>query len=455
MSFKKLTRRCIAYILVIGLALISVVGADAFGQDPSGRPSEVKSNSKKPSRRGGAAKAEPQPLTITLTVLTDPPESAVYLNGEEKGITNAEGKIQFNKLPPGQYSIEVRKDGYNSSTRGFRAGSEAPTLVFKLEPNIEVYLQEFNSLLASGKLIGADKPNALEVMNNLASKYPARPEVARMRSQLSAKLVEATGPVINRTVTHWQTPALHDEIAQANNAAAVALSLSPDDKSAQSRAAFLRGVAALREWQTGKRVASTDGGQGEQASGNTEPIQGGDGLAVARKEFEKALQLEDSWAAANYQLGYVQALGGDIVSAEATFIKVVQIEPRWAVGHNALGAAYSAGGKQKEAIEAFRKAIEIDPSYAAAYAGMGLARARKGDMKEGLKDIERASQLDPNSGLPHLHLGIIYSQSKKSKELAQAQDELKKAIEKNRLNLEFPNRRAEQLLADLQKTKRK
>ena len=44
-----------------------------------------------------------------LTVLTEP-GSEIYVNGEARGITNSEGKVQFDKLALGHYSIEVRKE---------------------------------------------------------------------------------------------------------------------------------------------------------------------------------------------------------------------------------------------------------------------------------------------------------------------------------------------------------
>src|SRR6185503_10331057 len=110
------------------------------------------------------------------------------------------------------------------------------------------------------------------------------------------------------------------------------------------------------------------------------------------------------------------------------------------------------GGKYKEAIEAYKKAIDLDKSCAAAYAGLGLARTARGE-KDGVKDIKKAIEIDATSGLPHLYLGMVYSKSRKKDEIALAAEEFKAAIQKNSRNLEFQNRTAEQLLAELQKKK--
>ena len=89
-----------------------------------------------------------------------------------------------------------------------------------------------------------------------------------------------------------------------------------------------------------------------------------------------------------------------------------------------------------------------------AVAGLGLARSFKGEAA-GLKDLDRAKQLDPSSGVPYLNTGIYFAQSKNSKDWKRAETELKTAIEKNVGNVDFPNSRAEQALADLQKRVKK
>src|SRR6185369_14462132 len=170
---------------ILAAVLLGVVApATSVAQDPTGRPTDPK---KKPPKVK-PTKVEPQPVTITLTVLSDPPESAVFINGEERGVTNAEGKLQFEKLGLGHYSIEVRKDGVNPMARGFEAGTEAPTLVFKLEPKLDDYMKEFNALIGAGKLAGPESPNALEHINKLTTSYGGRPKIGTLKSLLAAKL---------------------------------------------------------------------------------------------------------------------------------------------------------------------------------------------------------------------------------------------------------------------------
>lgn len=438
--------------LIFLLALI--LAPSGFAQDPTGRPDP---KGKKPpvTPKKPPVKAEPVPITVTLTVLTTPPGSTVFVNGEERGVTNGEGKIQFDKLPLAHYSIEVRKDGYSPLLRGFEAGTESPTLVFKLEPKLDDYIREFNGLIASGKLAGPSSPNAFELLEKLATTYGDRAEVTTLKSVLAAKLGETITPVITQTVASWRT-VTRDQITRAQDAATNALALNKDETRIQAQAAYLRGAIALRSWQAsgqasgqaaGAAPAKVDGGGQGDASGSVS------GPAAARTEFENALKLDDSLAAARYQLGIVLLASSDAAGAEAALVRATQQEPRWASAYTALGLAYYGGAKFKDAIDAYQKAIAIEPNNAAAVAGLGLARVMKGE-KDGLKDIERSTKLDPTSALPHLNLGIYWAQSKNKKDWSRAEDEFKKAIQMNSQNLEFQNSAAERMLAEVQKRKK-
>jgi len=424
------------------LSLVLVISSVVLAQDPTGRPTDPK-NKKNP----GTTKKQPvkpaEPFTVTLTVLTTPPGTTVLVNGEERGVTNEEGKLQVDKLPLGHYNIEVRKEGFNNLAKGFEAGTESPTLVFKLEPRLDDYIKEFNGLVTAGKLTGPASPSAFELLEKLSTTYPNRPEVSTLKSVLAAKLGDTITPVISQTVTNSRG-VTREQITQAQDAATNALALSKDDARIQAQAAYLRGMAALRNWQSAGS-AKTDG-PGD-ATGSVS------GPAAARAEFENAAKLDDTLVAARYQLGIVLVASGDNAVAEGVLTRVTQQEPRWVGAYIALGHAYSANTKYAEAIDAYRKASALEPNNAVPIAGLGLARVLKGE-KDGLKDIDRAAKLDPGGALPHLNQAIAYSQSKNKKDWPKAEDEFKKAIQMNSQNLEFQNSAAERLLAEVQKRKK-
>jgi len=433
-----------AYKTALMLSMVFAISVAVFAQDPTGRPKDPKKKT-----TPGSTKKQPvkplEPPSVTLTVLTTPVGSTVLINGEERGVTSAEGRVQFDKLPLGHYNIEVRKDGYNAVTKGFEAGTEAPTLVFKLEPKLDDKIREFNDLVTAGKLTGPSSPNAFELLEKLSTEYGNRPEVSTLKTVLAAKLGETITPIIVQTVTNWRT-VTREQITQAQDSATNALALNKDDKRLQAQAAYLRGALALRSWQSAGSTPKPDAGQGDAAGSVGGP-------ATARTEFENASKLDDTLVAARYQLGVVLLASGDAAGAEGLLVKVTQQEPRWLPAYIALGHAYSAGAKYPDAIDAYRKANAIDPNNATAVAGIGLARFMKGE-KDGFKDIDRAVKLDANNPYSHLALGTYYSQSKNKKDWPKAEDELKKAIQMNSQNLEFQNATAERLLADVQKRKK-
>ncbi|HXG65771.1 MAG TPA: PEGA domain-containing protein [Blastocatellia bacterium] len=418
--------------------LVMALAAVGLAQDPSGRPTDPpKKDDGKKGGRPPRSRPDRPPInleTVILTIITDPPGSTIFINGENRGETNAEGRKQFDNFPWGYYSIEVRKEGYFPLLKRFHAGGDVPTLVFKLTKNFDEESKKFDELVAAGKLAGPESPNALELYSDLAGKFPGRPEIARMRAVLAGKLMEKIPPVIERTVYKFRE-VTRDELAQTVDLAAKALTMKPDDKRLQAEAAYLKGIMALRE------VFAGTGQPNAEAGG---------GLQTAQAELEKAAQLQPNWSAAQYYLGFVLLRMGNSAGAEAAYLKVTQLEPSWDKGHIGLGMAYLSGGKHREAIDAFGRALALESGNAVALAGRGLARTERGE-KKGVEDLQRAAQLNSASGLPNFYLGMHLAKSKSSKDRLRAVEELKKAIQKNPDNFEFQNSAAQQIIAELEK----
>ena len=328
--------------LIANVVVATALSASVYGQDPSGRPTDTKG--KKPPATGKRPAPTATPETrpsVLLTVLSDPPGSSVFVNGEARGMTNAEGKLVLEKLALGHYTVEVRKDGFSSMVRGFEAGADQPTLVFKLEVKFDDLNKEFDSLVQDGKLVGPETPNAFEMVGRLVKKYPDRPEIARMRAVLSGKLIERLGPVIERTIKTWRA-VTREELTGAQDWAVLALTLKREDRRLQAQGAYLNAVVALREWQTGESQAGAVNAEGgADHLGN--PLR----LSAARAELEKAVAFDDSWASGWYQMGVVRLYGTDLSGAEAAFNKVAQLEPKWAIAQAGLGSTLRVGPVQR------------------------------------------------------------------------------------------------------------
>ncbi|HKV37906.1 MAG TPA: PEGA domain-containing protein, partial [Blastocatellia bacterium] len=162
-----------AYSLII-LAILGINGlfTSAAGQDRTGRPSR-KHRRAEPKTKSST----PEPMTVILTILSEPAGCQVLLNGEEKGTTNGDGRLEINKLALAVYSVEVRKPGYVSVSRSFQAGTDPPTLQFKLIASLDAEQKTFDGLVSAGQLVGPSSPNALQFVGDLHAKYPDRVEV--------------------------------------------------------------------------------------------------------------------------------------------------------------------------------------------------------------------------------------------------------------------------------------
>ena len=268
--------------------LILFIAASAYAQNPTGRPDDPSKLKKPPAK--AKPKPAPEPPSVTLTVMTEPEGCEVLINGEQRGATGRDGKVQFTKLALGHYSIEVRKTGYAPSLRGFNAGTDSPTLVFKLIARLDDVLAEFNSLVNAEKLAPPQDPNALDLVRKLSARYPDRPEAAQMRAQLADRLVNNAGILINRSITEWRS-IKRDDIVAARDIAANAVELNAKDNHIQSRVAYLGAILAFRDWLTNRP-------DGEQPQSGESKSEEGQGLDQARAGLAKAAELDESWAAA-------------------------------------------------------------------------------------------------------------------------------------------------------------
>ena len=86
MVFNRSILTSLAHKISLVFLLLLTLAAVALAQDPTGRPTKGKKPPVTPAKKP-PVKAEP--LTVTLTVRTTPAESTVFVNGEERGVTNS------------------------------------------------------------------------------------------------------------------------------------------------------------------------------------------------------------------------------------------------------------------------------------------------------------------------------------------------------------------------------
>ena len=134
------------------------------------------------------------------------------------------------------------------------------------------------------------------------------------------------------------------------------------------------------------------------------------GNEAASDLLGKAVELDPSFAAAQYVLGVVHLGLGNRWKAAAQFRASTQLDPAFPEPYKALGDLFLAAPRRlfDQAVEAYQKALELRPFYADAYVGLGDARAAKGEPDAAVASYQKALLYNPGNPKVHMSLGKIY-----------------------------------------------
>jgi superkiller protein 3 len=115
---------------------------------------------------------------------------------------------------------------------------------------------------------------------------------------------------------------------------------------------------------------------------------------------------------------YLHFVEEKLEEAIVAYQRAIDLDPTYAFAHYALGNALSDQGKLEEAIASYEEAIRLNPDdasayYASAYYGLGLALYDQGKLEQAMASYEEAIRLNPDSAIAHHGLGaVLYYQGK-------------------------------------------
>ena len=135
-------------------------------------------------------------------------------------------------------------------------------------------------------------------------------------------------------------------------------------------------------------------------------------LEEAITEFERAVEVDPSYAAAYFNLGYAYERRDRIDDAVAQYKKAIQLEPSNVLGLNNLGVIYDKKGLYDEAIAAFEQALKIDPSNTTVQGNLANARKNKGIVQERearIADARRQVESRPKDPQAAYNLARVYA----------------------------------------------
>ena len=241
-------------------------------------------------------------------------------------------------------------------------------------------------------------PDVREVANELGVRYVVEGSVrqAGNRIRIMAQLIDGT------TGNHvWaqrydrelsEIFALQDELTQT-----IVVAIEPELGKAERQRARLRRPDSIDAWTTYQRGMS-----------HLYRISA-DNLAQAQDLFRQAIDLDPrlgpaySGLAETYYLGSVYGLTGSPAEARATALepalKAVELDDTDAAAHCTLGRVHTFRREHDAAIPEFEAALELNPSHALAHYGLGAARTFSGMAADAIASLESAIRLSPHDPL--------------------------------------------------------
>lgn len=204
--------------------------------------------------------------------------------------------------------------------------------------------------------------------------------------RISARLANAETAAVLWASTYGRTSedllGLQEELA-ARIAEALALSLlgtssgtETATRSPEAHREFLDGISLLRD-EPGpgpatrlalaafSRAVQADPGFAEAWAGRSAAglrLGTATGLVEAESDAERALSLDEETARAHLLLGRIAfSVRLDLPRARASFERALEINPSFAEAHHSLAGWFSAHGRHEEALVSLARAVELDP----------------------------------------------------------------------------------------------
>lgn len=132
----------------------------------------------------------------------------------------------------------------------------------------------------------------------------------------------------------------------------------------------------------------------------------GEALLASRALFQRALELDPSYATARAHLGMtyiIDALQGltgratkaDIETGLSEARQAIRLDPNLALGYQVLSFGLSAEADYEGAMQAAHRAVELNPNDPDSLMALAKAQVRFGDYADAVSNAERARRLHP------------------------------------------------------------
>ncbi|MFY8201497.1 MAG: tetratricopeptide repeat protein [Pirellula staleyi] len=119
--------------------------------------------------------------------------------------------------------------------------------------------------------------------------------------------------------------------------------------------------------------------------------------ALARKDFENAIQLDNTRWRAHHNLAITQAVQGEMQAALTSLAQVIRLNPEYPNAYFNRGEILFRANQYEAALADYEKGIQLAPDDASAFSGRAHTLYAMGKTKEALADYAKAMELAPQS----------------------------------------------------------
>jgi len=134
-------------------------------------------------------------------------------------------------------------------------------------------------------------------------------------------------------------------------------------------------------------------------------------FSAAKDAGTRALQMDDSLAAAHATLGFIDFYYDWNVSAAGNeFRRALAEDPHYAMAHSWYAESLAAKGNYADAVEEAQRALQDDPLSLIVGSNAGWTFALAGQYEHSIETLKKAIEIDPNFPRTHFRLGEVYEQ---------------------------------------------
>ncbi len=204
---------------------------------------------------------------------------------------------------------------------------------------------------------------------------------------------------------------LSNETRQAADTYVLALALNPQDFAARNNLAVM--YIKLNQWD--EAIRTLEAAAAESPLKETYYHLGicyehqGKTLA-AQKQFQKALGIDEGFAAAHYNLGVIQTALGAEDDAVAEFQSAIRYQPDLSEAHFSLGVLYARRSDVPAAKEELSQAVQLRPNFPEAHFNLAVVDMKLMHLEDAEREFHTALAARPGFIEAHKGLASLYGQ---------------------------------------------